>query len=169
MPKYNDPENTVVIESDKGQIVMKLLPEIAPKHCARFKDLVRQGAYDGVCFHRVIAGFMAQTGDVKYGKKGKELDLRCVGTGGSDLPDLPSEFSSLPHIRGSVGAARSQHPDSANSQFFINYNNNDFLNGQYTVFGQVIEGMACVDMLEMGEPPIEPSWMQKLELIADMG
>jgi peptidylprolyl isomerase len=118
------------------------------------KELAREGAYDGVVFHRVIEGFMAQTGDVEHGKDGG--NLRRAGTGGSSKPDLPAEFSKLPHDRGTLGAARSQNPNSANSQFFINFTDNHFLNGQYTVYGRVISGMEHVDKITRGEPPGEP-------------
>src|SRR5690606_22394880 len=120
------------------------------------KELARAGAYDNVVFHRVIDGFMAQTGDVANGNAANEFNLRRAGTGGSELPDLPAEFSKLPHDRGTLGAARSQNPHSANSQFFINFADNHFLNGQYTVYGRVIDGMEFVDAITRGEPPAEP-------------
>jgi peptidylprolyl isomerase len=129
------------------------------------KELAREGAYDGVVFHRVIEGFMAQTGDVQHGKDGG--NLRMAGTGGSSKPDLPAEFSKLPHDRGTLGAARSQNPNSANSQFFINFTDNHFLNGQYTVYGRVIEGMEHVDAITRGEPPANPDKMISVKVAAD--
>ena len=132
---------------------------------ARMKELAREGAYDGVVFHRVIDGFMAQTGDVQHGKDGG--NLRMAGTGGSSKPDLPAEFSKLPHDRGTLGAARSQNPNSANSQFFINFSDNHFLNGQYTVYGRVIDGMEHVDAITRGEPPATPDKMISVKVAAD--
>ena len=165
MAEIKDPENTILIELKDGTVVIELLPAVAPKHSERMKELARAGAYDGVVFHRVIDGFMAQTGDVEHGKSGG--NLRRAGTGGSDLPDLPAEFSRLPHARGTLGAARSQNPNSANSQFFINFADNDFLNGQYTVYGRVIEGMEFVDAITRGEPPREPDVMISVKVAAD--
>jgi peptidylprolyl isomerase len=160
-----DPENTLVIETDKGEILIQLLPQIAPQHVARVKTLAAKGAYDGVAFHRVIRGFMAQTGDVEHGKaKTGSNALRRAGTGGSDLPDVPAEFSSIPFERGIVGAARSQSPNSANSQFFIMFAPGHFLNGKYTVWGQVIDGMNVVDAITVGEPPANPTRMTKVHL-----
>jgi len=138
---------------------------VAPQHAARMKELAREGAYDGVVFHRVIDGFMAQTGDVQHGKDGG--NLRMAGTGGSSKPDLPAEFSKLPHDRGTLGAARSQNPNSANSQFFINFSDNHFLNGQYTVYGRVIDGMEHVDAITRGEPPATPDKMISVKVAAD--
>ena len=134
----------------------------------RMKELARAGAYDGVVFHRVIDGFMAQSGDVANGNFDKDFNLGRAGTGGSDLPDLPAEFSNVPHARGSLGAARSANPNSANSQFFINFKDNDFLNGQYTVYGQVIEGMDVVDQIQRGEPPMNPDRMTSVKVAADV-
>ncbi len=167
MAEIKDPENTIIIELKDGNVVIELHSDVAPKHCERMKELARSGAYDGVVFHRVIDGFMAQTGDVQHGNKNKDFEIRRAGTGGSDLPDLPAEFSKLPHARGSLGAARSQNPNSANSQFFINFNDNNFLNGQYTVYGQVIEGMDAVDKITRGEPPREPDMMISVKVAAD--
>jgi peptidylprolyl isomerase len=130
--------------------------------------LVRAGEYDNVAFHRVIDGFMAQTGDVANGDMEDNFNLRAAGTGGSSMPDLKAEFSKVPHARGSIGAARSASPDSANSQFFINFSENTFLNGQYTVYGQVIEGMKLVDELNRGEPPAEPDRMISVKVAADV-
>ncbi len=167
MAEIKDPENTIVMELKGGTVVIELLPEVAPKHVERMKELARSGAYDGVVFHRVIDGFMAQTGDVAHGNADKGLNLRMAGTGGSDLPDLPAEFSALPHDRGTLGAARSANPDSANSQFFINFSDNHFLNGQYTVYGRVIEGMEHVDAIARGEPPANPDKMISVRVAAD--
>ena len=165
MADYKDPENTVLIELKDGTVVIELLPDVAPQHSARMKELARAGQYDGVVFHRVIDGFMAQTGDVQHGRAGG--DTRRAGTGGSDLPDLPAEFSKLPHDRGTLGAARAQNPNSANSQFFINFNDNHFLNGQYTVYGRVISGMEHVDAITRGEPPANPDQMISVKVAAD--
>ena len=162
---YKDPENTLVMETTKGEVVIEMKPDLAPGHVARIKELVREGFYDGIVFHRVIEGFMAQTGDVEHGREGG--DARRAGTGGSDLPDLPAEFSKLPHARGTLGAARSQNPNSANSQFFINFKDNDFLNGQYTVYGRVVSGMEFVDKITRGEPPANPDRMISVKVAAD--
>jgi peptidylprolyl isomerase len=140
---------------------------VAPKHSARMKELARAGAYDNVAFHRVIEGFMAQTGDVQHANMEKDYNPGRAGTGGSDLPDLPAEFSKLPHDRGTLGAARSMNPNSANSQFFINFNDNHFLNGQYTVYGRVISGMEHVDKIARGEPPRNPDRMISVKVAAD--
>jgi cyclophilin family peptidyl-prolyl cis-trans isomerase len=139
--------NTLIIELKTGEVKVQLMPDVAPQHVERIKTLAKEGAYDGVAFHRVIEGFMAQTGDVQYGK-GENLSR--AGTGGSSYPDLPAEFSKIPFERGTVGMARSQNPNSANSQFFIMFDEGSFLNGQYTVFGQVTEGMEYVDNIKLG-------------------
>lgn len=165
MTEIKDPENTVIIELKDGPVVIELLKDVAPKHVERMKELARRGAYDGVAFHRVIEGFMAQTGDVEHGKEGG--DARRAGTGGSDLPDLPAEFSGLPHDRGTLGAARSSNPNSANSQFFINFKDNHFLNRQYTVYGRVVSGMEHVDKIARGEPPANPDRMISVKVAAD--
>jgi peptidylprolyl isomerase len=136
----SDPQNTLVVETTKGRVVIKLRPELAPKHVERMKQLARDGYYNNAPFHRVILGFMAQTGD---GERGD-------GTGKSRYPDLPSEFSTIPFVRGVVGMARSQSPNSANSQFFIMYDSTPSLNGQYTVVGEVISGMEAIDELNKG-------------------
>jgi cyclophilin family peptidyl-prolyl cis-trans isomerase len=149
-------------------VTIALLPDVAPLHVARMKELARAGAYDNVCFHRVIDGFMAQTGDVENGNMENNFNLRRAGTGGSDLPDLPAEFSNLPHDRGTIGAARSSNPNSANSQFFINFTDNHFLNRQYTVYGRVIEGMEHVDAIVRGEPPMNPDRMITVRVAADV-
>jgi peptidylprolyl isomerase len=169
MPEIKDPENTILMELKNGTVVIELLPDVAPLHSARMKDLARAGAYDGVVFHRVIEGFMAQSGDVEHGNKTREgYNPRRAGTGGSDLPDLPAEFSRLPHERGTLGAARSSNPNSANSQFFINFSDNNFLNGQYTVYGRVISGMEHVDAITRGEPPATPDHMISVKVAADV-
>ncbi|MEY4697173.1 MAG: hypothetical protein RIT14_1601, partial [Pseudomonadota bacterium] len=138
MAEIKDPENTIILTLKDGEVVIELLTDIAPQHAERMKTLARAKAYDNVAFHRVIEGFMAQTGDVANGNMENNFNLRRAGTGGSDLPDLPAEFSRIPHDRGTLGAARSSNPNSANSQFFINFSDNHFLNGQYTVYGRVI-------------------------------
>jgi len=143
------------------------MPAVAPAHCDRMKELARAGEYDNVVFHRVIDGFMAQTGDVEHGDFEDDFNLRRAGTGGSDRPDLPAEFSKLPHDRGTIGAARSANPNSANSQFFINFSDNNFLNGQYTVYGRVIEGMEHVDAITRGEPPQTPDKMISVKVASD--
>ncbi|WP_172295781.1 peptidylprolyl isomerase [Pseudoruegeria sp. HB172150] len=167
MAEYKDPENTILIQLKDGTVAIELLPDIAPQHCARIKELARAGAYDNVIFHRVIDGFMAQSGDVAHGNTEDNFDLRRAGTGGSDKPDLPAEFSGIPHDRGTLGAARSQNPNSANSQFFINFSDNHFLNRQYTVYGRVIEGMEFVDAIMRGEPPANPDKMLSMKVAAD--
>ena len=167
MAEIRDPENTVIIELKDGPVVIELLPNVAPKHSERMKELARAGKYDNVAFHRVIEGFMAQTGDVENGNMESNFDIRRAGTGGSDLPDLPAEFSKLPHDRGTLGAARSSNPNSANSQFFINFKDNHFLNGQYTVYGRVISGMEHVDKIARGEPPQNPDRMIRVRVAAD--
>jgi len=168
MAEIKDPENTILIELKDGTVTIELLPDVAPQHSARMKELARAGKYDGVVFHRVIDGFMAQTGDVEHGNLDAGGNIRRAGTGGSDLPDLPAEFSKLPHDRGTLGAARSQNPNSANSQFFINFNDNHFLNGQYTVYGRVTSGMEHVDKIVRGEPPANPDKMISMKVAADV-
>jgi peptidylprolyl isomerase len=167
MAEIKDPENTILMELRTGTVVIELLPDVAPQHSARMKELARAGAYDNVVFHRVIDGFMAQTGDVENGNTAKNFNLRRAGTGGSDLPDLPAEFSGIPHDRGTLGAARSSNPNSANSQFFINFSDNHFLNRQYTVYGRVISGMEHVDAIVRGEPPANPDRMISVKVAAD--
>jgi cyclophilin family peptidyl-prolyl cis-trans isomerase len=168
MAEIKDPENTVIITLKDGEVVIELLNDIAPKHCERMRALARAKAYDNVCFHRVIEGFMAQTGDVANGNMEKDFNLRRAGTGGSEHPDLPAEFSGIPHDRGTIGAARSQNPNSANSQFFINFSDNHFLNRQYTVYGRVISGMEHVDKITRGEPPASPDCMITVRVAADV-
>jgi peptidylprolyl isomerase len=139
----------IEIEGEANGIVMiDLLEEVAPQHVARITELAAAGAYDGVVFHRVIDGFMAQTGDVQFGREGS--DLGRAGMGGSDMPDVPAEFSDVPYDKGVVGMARSQNPNSANSQFFIMFDAGHFLNGQYTVVGRVTEGQDVVDAIKRG-------------------
>lgn len=151
----------------KGEVVIDLLPDLAPAHVAQITALAEEGAYDNVVFHRVIEGFMAQTGDVQYGKTGGDLSM--AGMGGSDKPDLPAEFSSVSFERGVVGMARSQDPNSANSQFFIMFAPGTFLDGQYTVVGRVIAGMEIVDQIKRGDGPngevSEPDVMSKVTVV----
>jgi peptidylprolyl isomerase len=156
------------MELKGGTVTIELLPAIAPGHCERMKELARAGQYDNVAVHRVIDGFMAQTGDVQHANMEKDYNPRMAGTGGSDLPDLKAEFSKIPHDRGTLGAARSQNPNSANSQFFINFKDNHFLNGQYTVYGRVIAGMEHVDAITRGEPPANPDRMISVKVAADV-
>ena len=167
MAEIKDPENTILMELKGGTVTIQLLPDVAPQHVERMKTLVRAGSYDNVAFHRVIDGFMAQTGDVQHGNMEKDYNPRGAGTGGSEHPDVPAEFSKVPHARGSIGAARSANPNSANSQFFINFKDNDFLNGQYTVYGQVISGMEHVDAIVKGEPPANPDRMISVKVASD--
>ena len=168
MAEIKDAENTILMELKNGTVTIELLPDIAPGHCDRMKELARLGKYDNVSFHRVIEGFMAQTGDVEYGNMENEYQPHRAGTGGSELPNLKAEFSGIPHDRGTLGAARSQNPDSANSQFFINFNDNHFLNRQYTVYGRVINGMDLVDEIVRGEPPANPDRMLSVKVAADV-
>jgi peptidylprolyl isomerase len=144
-------KDTMVITTKDGEIDIALRPDLAPNHVKQVEALAQKGAYDGVVFHRVIDGFMAQTGDVQYGKSGSGYSAESVGTGGSDMPDLKAEFSKEPFMRGTVGMARAQNPDSANSQFFIMFADGAFLNGQYTVIGEVTKGMDVVDKIKKGE------------------
>ena len=168
MAEIKDPENTILMELPGGTVTIELLPDVAPQHSERMKELARAGEYDNVAFHRVIDGFMAQTGDVQHGDMEDGFNIRMAGTGGSSLPNLPAEFSKLPHDRGTLGAARSANPNSANSQFFINFKDNHFLNGQYTVYGRVIEGMEHVDAITRGEPPANPDRMISVKVAADV-
>jgi cyclophilin family peptidyl-prolyl cis-trans isomerase len=145
-------ENIMILKLKDGDIKIELFDKVAPNHVKRIKQLALDGKYDGVVFHRVIDGFMAQTGDVKFGNStNDEFDLKRAGMGGSDLPDLKEEFSDLPHERGTLSMARSQDPNSANSQFFICFKESAFLDRQYTVFGKVIEGMELVDKITKGD------------------
>ena len=145
-------ENIMILKLKNGDVLIELFDEIAPKHVERFKILAKEKKYDGVVFHRVIEGFMAQTGDVQFGNSNSEsYDLKRVGTGGSKYPDLKAEFSELPHERGTLSMARSADPNSANSQFFICFESAPNLDRQYTVFGKVVEGMEFVDLIKKGE------------------
>jgi cyclophilin family peptidyl-prolyl cis-trans isomerase len=156
MAEINDPENTIIMETTKGRVVIQLLPDLAPNHVARIKELARENFYDGIVFHRVIDGFMAQTGDPTG-----------TGMGGSDKPDLKAEFSNASHARGTCSMARSQNPNSANSQFFICFEDSAWLNRQYTVWGQVIEGMDNVDKIKRGEPVRDPDNIVTMRVAAD--
>jgi cyclophilin family peptidyl-prolyl cis-trans isomerase len=158
LPSGLDKQNAIVIDTTKGRIVIKLRPDIAPKHAERIKLLAREGYYNNVPFHRVIGGFMAQTGD------GKNFD----GTGGSKYPNLQAEFSNVPYTRGIVGMARTSDPNSANSQFFIMFAEGSSLNGKYTVIGEVVQGMEVVDKLKRGEPVADPDKMVKVQVAADI-
>ena len=145
-------ENIMILKLKDGDVKIELFEDVAPNHVKRIKELANSGKYDNVVFHRVIDGFMAQTGDVKFGNsESKDFDLRRAGMGGSDLPDLEQEFNSLPHDRGTLSMARAQDPNSANSQFFICFQPAPFLDRQYTVFGKVIEGMEFVDKIKRGD------------------
>ncbi len=142
----------MILKLKDGDVKIEMYPDVAPNHVKRIQELADSGQYDNVVFHRVIDGFMAQTGDVKFGNSSsKDFDLRRAGIGGSDLPDLNQEFNDLPHDRGTVSMARSSDPNSANSQFFICFKPAPFLDRQYTVFGKVIEGMEFVDMITKGD------------------
>lgn len=143
-------DDFLTIQLKGGPVVLQLMPEVAPKHVAQIKKLAAEGKYDNVAFHRVIDGFMAQTGDVKFGNLNQGYDARRAGMGASDLPNIPAEFSKIPFERGVVGMARSQDPNSANSQFFIMFAPGAFLNGQYTVVGKVVSGMEAVDKIKRG-------------------
>ena len=157
MAEYKDPENTIVMETSQGKVVIELLPDLAPKHVGRIKELAREKFYDGVVFHRVIDGFMAQTGDPTG-----------TGMGGSDKPDLEVEFSNVSHVRGTCSMARSQNPNSANSQFFICFDEAPWLNKQYSVWGQVIEGMDTVDKIKKDEPVKDPDSITSMRVAADL-
>jgi cyclophilin family peptidyl-prolyl cis-trans isomerase len=158
LPAGLDKQNAIVIETTKGRIVFKLRTDLAPQHAERIKQLAREGYYNNVPFHRVIEGFMAQTGD------GKNFN----GTGGSKYPNLPAEFSNVPFKRGIVGMARSASPDSANSQFFIMFADGSSLNGKYTVIGEVVSGMDVVDKIKRGEPVTDPDKMVKVQVASDV-
>ena len=154
---FENPEDTLVLETTKGRVVIKLRPDLAPGHVARVKELAREKFYDGVVFHRVIDGFMAQTGDPTG-----------TGTGGSSKPDLKAEFSAEPHKRGTVSAARTANPNSANSQFFICFERAPWLDRQYSVWGEVIEGMDAVDQIKRGEPVRDPDSITTMRVAADL-
>ncbi len=157
MADIKDPENTLIIETTKGKVVIAMRPDLAPSHVAHIKKLAREGFYDGIVFHRVIEGFMAQTGCPKG-----------QGTGGSKYPNLKAEFNTEPHVRGTCSMARSSMPDSANSQFFICFGDSRFLDKQYTAWGNVIEGMDNVDKLKRGEPVVNPDKMISVKVAADV-
>lgn len=167
-----DPENTMIITLKDGDVTIALRPDLAPKHVEQIKKLVREKAYDNVAFHRVIDGFMAQTGDVQFGDMEDGYVAERAGTGGSNYGDLPAEFSNEPFARGVLGMARAQDPNSANSQFFICFGDASFLNGQYTVVGQVTKGMDLVDNIKKGDPNDNgvvsgPDRMIKVRIAAD--
>ena len=150
-------ENIMILKLKDGDVKIELFEDVAPNHVKRIKELANEGKYDNVVFHRVIDGFMAQTGDVEFGNSSNDnFDIRRAGTGNSDLPDLKQEFNSLPHDRGTLSMARTSDPNSANSQFFICFKPAPFLDRQYTVFGKVLEGMEFVDMIKRGEPAPDP-------------
>jgi peptidyl-prolyl cis-trans isomerase B (cyclophilin B) len=153
----SDPENTLILETTKGRVVIELRPDLAPGHVERIKTLAREGFYDGVVFHRVIEGFMAQTGDPTG-----------TGSGGSKYPDLKAEFNAEPHVRGVCSMARTNAPNSANSQFFIVFDDAQFLDRQYTVWGKVIEGMENVDKIKRGEPVRDPDSITTMRVQADV-
>lgn len=155
-PAAVDPENTLYLDLKDGRVVIQLMPDVAPKHVEQIKTLTRKGFYNGIVFHRVIDGFMAQTGDPTG-----------TGTGGSDMPDVPAEFNKTNFGRGTVGAARTSDPNSANSQFFICFDDASFLNRQYTVWGQVTSGMEFVDKIKRGEPPKDPDKIVKASIASD--
>jgi cyclophilin family peptidyl-prolyl cis-trans isomerase len=167
MAQTDNPDNTLVIALKNGEVHIELLPDVAPLHVERIKALARAGEYDNVAFHRVIEGFMAQTGDVENGDMEDGFNIRRAGTGGSSHPDLKAEFSKLPFDRGACGMARSQNPNSANSQFFIMFKDGHFLNGQYTVWGRVVAGMEHVDAITRGEPPANPDRMISVRVAGD--
>ena len=156
MAQYDDPENTLLIETTQGPVVVAMRPDLAPNHVAHIKKLAREGFYDGIVFHRVIDGFMAQTGDPTG-----------TGTGASKYPNLKQEFNAEPHVRGTTSMARASSPDSANSQFFICFDDARFLDRQYTVWGKVIEGMENVDKIKRGEPVTNPDKMVTVRVAAD--
>ncbi len=151
-----DPENTLVLETTKGRVLIELRPDLAPLHVERIKTLAREKFYDGVPFHRVIEGFMAQSGDPTG-----------TGTGGSKHPDLKAEFNAEPHVRGTCSMARTSNPNSANSQFFICFDNAGFLDRQYTVWGKVVEGMEVIDQVKRGEPVRDPDRITTMRVMAD--
>ena len=157
MATIKDPENALIMETTKGKVVIQLRPDLAPKHVERIKQLVREGFYDGIVFHRVIDGFMAQTGCPQG-----------TGTGGSKYGNLPAEFNAEKHVRGVCSMARAQNPNSANSQFFICFDDATFLDKQYTVWGKVVEGMENVDKIKRGEPVQNPDKIKSLKVAADV-
>jgi peptidylprolyl isomerase len=168
-----EPDNTMIIQLRNGVVTVALRPDLAPQHVAQIKALVREGAYNNVAFHRVIDGFMAQTGDVEFGDMNDGYDAARVGTGGSEKPDLPAEFSTTEHFeRGTVGMARSQDPNSANSQFFIMFAPNTGLDEKYTIVGNVVSGMEYVDQIARGDGPngsvSQPDRMIQVQIGSDL-
>ena len=158
----------MILKLKDGDVKIELFDDVAPNHVKRIKDLANSGKYDNVVFHRVIDGFMAQTGDVEFGNSSNDkFNMSRAGTGGSNLQNIPAEFSDANHGRGALSMARAQDPNSANSQFFIVFNDASFLDGQYTVWGQVIEGMELVDNITRGEPPQDPDKIIKMEIITE--
>ena len=173
MAEIKDPENTILMELPGGTVVIELLADVAPQHTERMKTLARAGAYDNVCFHRVIDGFMAQTGDVQHGNMEDGFNLRMAGTGSSEHGDVPAEFSKLPHARGTLGAARSANPDSANSQFFIMFEPAPSLNNQYTIVGRVAKGQDVVNAIKKGSRTANgsvknPDYMARVRVKSDI-
>ena len=163
----DDKRDLIHMTLKDGIVVIETRPDLAPKHVSQIKELIKDGQYDGVVFHRVIDGFMAQTGDVENGNSTNDsYNLARAGTGGSKLPNIEAEFSDYNHGRGALSMARSQDPNSANSQFFICFGDASFLDGQYTVWGQVIEGMEYVDNITKGEPPQNPDKIIKMEIVS---
>ena len=167
-----DSKDLIHLVLKDGTVVIETRPDLAPKHVTQIKQLINEKQYDGVVFHRVIEGFMAQTGDVEYGNSSKDsYNVSRAGTGGSSLPDIEAEFSDANHGRGAVSMARTQNPDSANSQFFICFSDASYLDGQYTVWGQVIEGMDFVDQIKKGDGPngsvTNPDKIIKMELASN--
>ena len=166
VPVANEKADIIHMTLKDGVVVIETKPDLAPKHIAQIKQLITEGQYDGVVFHRVIDEFMAQTGDVEFGNSSKDnFNLSRAGTGGSKMPNIPSEFSNENHTRGTLSMARAQNPNSANSQFFICFQDCSFLDGQYSVWGQVIEGMEFVDNITRGEPPQTPDKIIKMEIV----
>ena len=162
----DDKREKIQMTLKDGVVIIETRPDVAPKHVDQIKKLINDGKYNGVVFHRVIDGFMAQTGDVEFGNSSNDsFSMSRAGTGGSSLPNIQAEFSDVNHGRGAVSMARSQDPNSANSQFFICFNDCSFLDGQYSVWGQVLEGMEFVDNITRGEPPADPDKIIKMEII----
>ncbi len=159
-------KDTIHMTLKDGVVVIETRPDLAPKHVTQIKTLIEEGLYNGVVFHRVIEGFMAQTGDVEFGNSTNDkFNLSRAGTGGSTLPDIPAEFSNANHGKGTVSMARAQNPNSANSQFFICFKDCSFLDGEYTVWGHVLEGMDYVENITKGEPPQNPDKIINIEII----
>ena len=164
----NEAKDLIHLQLKDGLVVIETRPDLAPKHVEQIKKLVTDGEYNGVVFHRVIEGFMAQTGDVQFGNSNKDsYNLSRAGTGGSSLDDIDAEFSKANHSRGAVSMARAQNPNSANSQFFICFKDCSFLDGQYSIWGYVIEGMEFVDNIVLGEPPTNPDKIVKMEIVSN--